>query len=267
MVLEPATAADKPAHPAYDFLDPDDVLRFVRSVQYPFFTTSIFPSEMACFLYECARSGVQCIVECGRMHGYSTAVLAAYGEIQGVRVVSIDFEVDSEIARQCRDRLAAAAVELVTDDCFCALPRLLAAERRPLALLVDGPKDHNAIYLSSTAAACGTIRIVAHHNVYENSLGHFLARFPNGKRPEGSPVMTCDGFAAFRAWERDLTHGTPRDLERSSLLTSVLSPPGPDAAYLRRGTPRQARISRLIRWWWRCGAPKLWFLKFPLTGL
>jgi hypothetical protein len=245
------------------------VLRFVRAVDYPYSTTSVFPFEIACFLHDCAQAGVRCIVECGRMHGYSTAVLDAYGRERGVRIVSIDYEVDAEIARQCRARLATVApnVELVRADAFRALPRLLAAERRSIALLVDGPKDHYAVYLSAAAAASGHIHLVAHHNVYEKSEAHFRARFPNAHRPESSPVLGAPTFTAFREWERTLIEGTPRDLDRSSLLTAVLAPPGPNRRYLRGPTPRQTRLAHAIRWWWRLGAPPLWFLKFPLTGL
>ncbi len=251
-----------------DLSQPAEALRFVRSVDYPFHPTSIFPFEMAYFLGECARAEIGCIIECGRMHGYSTAVLAAYGASQGVRIVSIDFEVDAEVARNCRQRLSAfPPVELVAGESFRELPRILRREKRPIALLVDGPKNHNAVYLSSTAAAFGTVRLVAHHNAYESSFPHFCSRFPDPTRPEEGSFMTGAAFVEFRAWEHERTAGGYRDLTQSSLALKVLPEPGPDKRYLRGATPEQTRTSRLIYGWWRLGAPPLWFLKSPLTGL
>jgi hypothetical protein len=252
---------------ALDFTLPDDVLRFVRTVDHPFHPTSVFPFEMAYFLFECARAGIGCIIECGRMHGYSTAVLAEYGARQGIRIVSIDFEADPEIARACRQRLASRPpVELVTGEAFRELPRRLRRERRPLALLVDGPKNDAAVYLSSTAAAFGTVRVVAHHNAYEPSFPHFCARFPDPSRPEGSSVLASARFAEFRAWELERTAGGYRDLGSSSLALKVLPVVGPDRRYLRGATGAQTLRSYLVYLWWRLGAP-FGKRRKPLTGL
>ena len=262
------TPAARTAGEAYDFTDPGDALRFVRGVEYPYFASSIFPFEMAYFLYECARAGIECIIESGRMHGYSTAVLAEYGARQGLRIVSIDYEVDPAVARDCRERLSSfPAVELITGESFRELPRVLRRENRAIALLVDGPKNHNAVYLSSTAAAFGTVRLIAHHNAYEPSFGHFCDRFPDPARPEGSSVLGCEAFAAFRLWESELTRGTSRDLASSSLALELLPVAGPDTRYLRGGTRQRTLLSHLIFWWWRLGAPPLWFPKAPLSGL
>lgn len=242
---------------ALDFNDPDEALRFVRGINYPYPLSGIFPSEMAFFLWRCERAGVECIIESGRCFGYSTAILAAYGELRGTRVVSIDFDWMPEATAASRRGLARfQRLELITGDSFCALPRVLRTERRRIALLVDGPKRHAAVYLSAAACAIGTVCLVAHHNVPDHQadlLAHFGRRFPGAGRLEASEVSRARGFSAFRAWERDLTQGTSRDLDRSTLLVSSLPQSGPELSYLEGLTFRQTRTATCLFWWWKTG--------------
>lgn len=251
---------------SYHFTKPDDALRFVRGVDYPYVPSAIYPSEMAYFLCMCERAESDCIIESGRDQGYSTAVLGAYGEQFGKRVISIDIEMDREIARACRQRLSRyPKLELLAGDSFRILPRLLREERRRIALLVDGPKLHEAIFLSAASCATGTICMVAHHNIaYDNDVfPHFCKHFPNAQRLEQSEVYKSESFPEFRAWERSLTQGTHRDLERTTLLLSVLPKAGPDAQYLEGLTSKQTRAAKYVVWWWKLGAPNLWFIRGP----
>jgi hypothetical protein len=253
----------------HDFSSPDGVLRFVQSVDYPYFLSAIFPSEMAYFIYACEQTGINCVIESGRDKGYSTAVLAAWGGLRGVHIVSIDIEMDARVAQECRQRLAGYSnLTLIAGDSFRKLPDILKNEPGKIALLIDGPKLHEAIYLSSTAAAFADVHLVAHHNIpygdaHDDCLAHFLFRFPGGKRLEESEVVMCSAFPAFREWERELTHDTHRELERTTLLLSVLKQPGPHPGYLTGLTASQTFRSRLTLWWWNAGAFDLWFLKFP----
>lgn len=250
-------------------MTPRDVLRLVRSVDAPWHTTSIFPSEMAYFLVACEAAGVGCVVETGRNYGYSTAVLAAYAVERGVRVVSIDLELSPAIARACRARLGPSTpVELVRGEAFRALPRVVRAERRQVALLVDGPKRHAAVYLSASACAAGPVRLVAHHNTMERDpwCEHFRARFPTSLRPDPQTMGTWDGYVDFRAWERELTSRATRDLEELSMLVASLPRSGPDRRYLTGPTWRQTATAHLVRGWCRCGAPAPGFPRGAFGG-
>ena len=89
-----------------DFSEPEGILNFVKSLDFPYFPGGIFPSEMALFLHHCEKTGVECIIESGRGEGYSTAVIAAYAQARQVQVLSTDFEAHPDIARRCRERLA-----------------------------------------------------------------------------------------------------------------------------------------------------------------
>lgn len=243
---------------------PDEMLSFVRHVDHPYFLSAIYPSEMAYFLYVCDKAGIDCIIESGRDQGYSTAVLAAYGQLRNKRVISIDIEMDRRVAAACRQRLSRyPRLELIAGDSFRILPQLLKNERGRIALLIDGPKLHEAIYLSAASCAYGTVAVVAHHNVaYDDDVfPHFTRRFPKANRLEQSEIYECASFPEFREWERAMTQGTARDLNRSTLLVSVLSKPGPDVGYLEGLTSKQTRSTRYIFWWWKAGAPNLWFLR------
>jgi predicted O-methyltransferase YrrM len=242
---------------ALDFNDPDEALRFVRGIDYPYPVSGIFPSEMAFFLWRCERAGVECIIESGRYFGYSTAILAAYGELRGIRVVSIDVDSVPEATAASRRGLGRfQRLELITGDSFCALPRVLRTERRRIALLVDGPKSHAAVYLSAAACAIGTVCLVAHHNVedgHADLLAHFGRRFPGAGRLESSELSRARGFSAFRVWERELTRETHRDLDRSTLLVSALPKSGPELSYLEGLTSQQTWTATCLFWWWKTG--------------
>lgn len=251
---------------SHDLTNPAAVLNFVKAVNYPYVPSAIYPSEMAYFLYMCERTEIDCIIESGRDQGYSTAILAEYGQQFGKRVISIDIEMNREVAQACRRRLSRyPKLELIAGDSFRVLSRLLREEHGRIALLVDGPKLHDAIYLSAASCATSRICLVAHHNIAHDDdvYPHFCKHFPNAQRLEQSEVYGCDAFPEFRSWERTLTHGTHRDLECTTLLVSTLSKPGPDVRYLEGLTGKQTRAAKRVVWWWKLGAPNLWFLRGP----
>lgn len=240
-----------------DFSNPDGVLRFIRSLDFPYHTSGIFPSEMAYFLYRCEQVSVDCIIESGRYEGYSTAVIAAYGEAKRIRVVSIDWELEPEVAQRCRQRLKRYSnLALVCGDAFRHLPRFLRSTDGSIALLIDGPKCNEAIYLSAAAAAYGPVRLIAHHNVAPEAAywyPHFAKRFPGAERVEDSDMFRCRSFENFRVWEREITKKTHRDLEQTSLMVSRLRRPGPDLSYLRGPSVWHTRGAIYLYAWWKTG--------------
>lgn len=238
-----------------NLLKADTILHFVRSVDFPYHTSSIFPSEMAYFLYCCEQVGVDCIIESGRYEGYSTAVIGAYGKLRTIRVVSVDLETDALVAQRCRESLQRYPnVELVAGDAFWEIPRFLRSKHRSIALLLDGPKFHKSIYLSAAAAACGRIRIIAHHNMAPESAywyAHFAWRFPQPQRLEDSHVFHCPSFAQFRDWELNVTRGSHRNLHRTSLMISILPHSRPDLRYLMGPSLRHTLGAVFLHLSWR----------------
>jgi predicted O-methyltransferase YrrM len=242
---------------------PVDFLDLVRSVDHPHDPTSIFPSELAYFLYECDRANIGCIVESGRRTGYSTAVLATYGVRRNVRIISADVEPDPAVAATCRQRLSRYPnLELLNGNSFLVLPQRLRDATARIALLIDGPKNHRAIYLSAASCAIGPIALVAQHNVGDSGkvFDHFRHRFPFPGRLEQSAVKSSPAFAGFRAWERVVTAGGYRDLEHTTLVVSSLTTAGPDISFLRGRTLSQTVNARLVYHWWNLGAPAIWGL-------
>lgn len=247
-----------------------EMLSFVRSVNFPYYPGAIFPCEMAYFLQECEDVGIDCIIESGRGEGYSTAVLAVYGEARKVRVISIDMEDDASRAEACRRRLTRYPdLELVVGDTFYELPKLLRSATGPIALLIDGPKYDEAIYLSAAAAAFSSVRVIAHHNTGPETswYGHFVKRFPQAQRLEDSEMFCSVQFAEFRTWEREFTENytnVGRDLECTSLILSVLAQTGPDGTYLNGPSLLHTWKARILYWWWKLGCPIWSMIRFAV---
>ncbi len=236
------------------------VLSFVRYLDFPYFAGAVYPSEMAFFLYECERAGIKCIIESGRGDGYSTAVIAAYGESKRIRIISIDRETDQRRAGDCRRRLSRySRLELVVGDTFYKLPKLLRSTNGPVALLIDGPKGHEAIYLSAAAAAYGPIKVISHHNVHPGHTrlcSHFVKCFAGAPRLEDSELFRSEAFGEFRDWERRATEnyrGPGRELDQTSLVVSVLPSTGPDPDYLHKASLSHRVNSTSLFLWWKAG--------------
>jgi predicted O-methyltransferase YrrM len=234
-------------------------LDFVRRFDYP---AGIFPSEMAFFLLRCQQVGIDSIIESGRGEGYSTSVLAAFGESRGIAVFSIDWEIDPPMAARCRQRLARfPRLELVVGSAFDELPSLLCRAPGQIALLIDGPKYDEAIYLSAAAAAYGRVRIIAHHNMDPSTTWyrHLACRFPNVERLEDSELFRCSAFPEFREWETEITKDlSGRTLESTSLGLTVLPHPGPCSAHLRGPSRVHTLCATALYWAWKVNMRSGW---------
>jgi hypothetical protein len=228
----------------------------IRSLEYPSFPGTIFPSEMAFFLYSCDRAGVAAIIESGRQDGYSTAVLGSYGDIQGVPVSSIDIEADPPRAQVTRERLARfKSLEVSRGNSYRVIPRVLRNLPGPVALLIDGPKEHDAIYLSAAAAAYGPVSLVAHHNTEPGTPWHphFIARFGEAGFFEQSDLASDPDAPGFRQWEREFTRDTNRDLAQTSLAIARLPTEGPRLRHLRGPTAWHTLNAWSLYLSWRVG--------------
>lgn len=210
---------------AQNFRDPEFFLSLVRSVNYPYFIGSIFPSEMAFFLWSCEQAGIRSIIESGRQDGYSTAVLGRWADDSDMAVVSVDVEIEPERAKATRDRLSRfKQIDVLKGNSYQLMPQLLSKLEAPIALLIDGPKEHSAIYLSAAACTSGKVRMVAHHNTKPSMpwYAHFVNRFGQPKFLESTPIVRCDTFENFRSWEMKIANSEHRDLGHSSLAISTL---------------------------------------------
>jgi predicted O-methyltransferase YrrM len=231
-------------------------------VQFPYFPGAIYPSELVFFLSLCIQAKVGCIIESGRGEGYSTAVIAAFGEAKNIRIVSIDTEDIPERARECRRRLAQfKRLEVLAGNAFDEIPRLLRGESRPVALLIDGPKYDESIYLSAASVAFGSVSVVAHHNIQPEIAywySHFVERFPRSGRLEDSGIKDHPAFKEFREWEQRETsryEDLGRSLESTSLLASLLPEPGPSTRYLKGPSLKHTAYATILYWWWKLGTP------------
>jgi hypothetical protein len=237
------------------FSSPESILDFVRTFEFPYYLGSIFPSEMALYLLRCEQANIGSIIESGRGEGYSTAVIAAYGEAKGIPVVTVDWETNPELAIRCRQRLARfQSLEVIQGDMFDEMPGLLDHADGQVALLIDGPKYSEAIFLSAAATALGSVRVVAHHNTEPGVPwhSHFIARFPEAGRFEDSEFPNCTNFHKFREWEFAVTEGTPaRSIENTSLMVTVLPSPGPTRVYLRGPSLFHTLGATSLYWAWK----------------
>jgi predicted O-methyltransferase YrrM len=247
-----------------DFSDPGQVLSFVRNSKVPYFSGAIFPSEMAFFIYECERAGATAIAESGRQDGYSTALLALYGAEKGIPVVSVDYEdpAYAERALACRARLERYQdLRLEVGDALERFPVVLRELRaRRIALLVDGPKKDEAIYLSAAACALAPVCVVAHHNTAPTMAWypHFIHRFHDAERLEESPLTEAAGFEEFRDWEREVIavdQRAVREVDDSSLACSRLKQPGPSRSYLSGPSAAFGVRASVCYLWWIIGCP------------
>jgi hypothetical protein len=133
---------------------------------------AISPRELVYFLACCRVAGVTRVIESGRQDGVSTGIIAEALQPFGVTVASIDWEADRSQAEECRNRLAGMPnLELIKGDAAEEIPRLIAQSRKHVvALLIDGPKNFEALALLFAAAQSPTVRILAEHNLSPGKL-------------------------------------------------------------------------------------------------
>ena len=112
---------------------------FVDAIQsVPPQPAQILPSEMLFFCELCRRDDVKVVVESGRKHGYSTECLAKCG----FQVHSIDLEPLDDDAR-----FDFPHVTLHAGDGRTLVPELIGQQMERTAVLLDGPKSHEAFAL------------------------------------------------------------------------------------------------------------------------
>lgn len=133
---------------------------------------AITPRELVYFLACCRVAGITRVIESGRQDGISTGIIARALQPFGVTVASIDWEADRGQAEECRRRLAGLTnLELIKGDAAVEIPRLIAESREcVVALLIDGPKNFEALALLFAAAQRPVVRLLAEHNLTPGKL-------------------------------------------------------------------------------------------------
>lgn len=139
---------------------------------------SIYPREMVWFMSLCLAHDIDIIVESGRQYGYSTEILGQFAERFDKRVFSLDVERDEAMAEQVRDRLQSLKkLTLLKGNTYIWMgPLLYAHLDRKIALLIDGPKEWDAISLAFSSGGMPNVQFVAMHNIH-GELERFLRRY------------------------------------------------------------------------------------------
>jgi hypothetical protein len=228
---------------------------------------AIFPCELTFFLATCRVRKVSAIIESGRQDGFSTEILARFGQHYGVDIYSIDHEVDRERAQRCRARLHGLPVNLLKGDAYELVGRQVnALTGHPIALLVDGPKGWAA--LSMIAAALRPhLAVCALHNLYGDQLD-WIAKF-GGHRYEDR--VAPDGPRWQELLRRETQHVAVTALRNNTPSTLGVI----DVSEQTRG--RMAHSFRtefglhqpdIVRLFWRLGlyhlTPRLYGLSYRL---
>jgi len=214
--------------------------------------TGIYPSEMAFLLGACDLADVCSIVESGRgTHAYSTKILGEYSREKDVRVISLDLEPHSKHAFG-KELEKYPRLKCASGDSFSKMPVILedlqGGQWGPIALLIDGPKQHMANKLSSVACSLYNISVIAHHNCEKNTSfwDEFLMLYPKAVHHEDA--MNGSEWLSFKEWEKGEVgkQQLNRPIDPSSLaLSFVTKPPKP--------------LSRFLRWKWKfIGFWSLW---------
>lgn len=221
--------------------------------------TGVYPSEMAFFLGACDALGIRSIVDSGRgPDAYSTHVLGEFSERTGVDVISIDLA-PAEARHYAASLARYKRLSCLAGDAFALLPQVLRRAVAPAAILVDGPKKHEANRLSLVASALFDVHLVGHHNCQLDSTWgiEFARLFEPAHVLEDLGLSGLPRWDTFRAWETGATGGYEVEVPagdvvlRRSLAASSLAigcPPARGAA-LRRVTAAGLKgLLLYLRW-------------------
>jgi hypothetical protein len=221
--------------------------------------TGIYPLEMAFFLAACEVNQIAAIVESGRGdHAYSTHVLGEFSNETGIPVCSID-ATDPHAKPFARSLQKYRKLELITGDSFAAIPPACRGKTR-IALLVDGPKKHQANNLSYAASQFADIRLIAHHNCHlTTDWGRqFASLFSNAMHYE-----SFVDWGELKEWEARQVIGynqasdedpVGRSLETSSLAVGIPGPTQPP--WFFHGKAKHNPYWLLFRWRFSVGKAK-----------
>jgi hypothetical protein len=182
---------------------------------------AIFPSEMAFLVATCITRGVDCVIESGRQDGYSTEILGQWARRSGVRIVSIDLEIEPERAAACRDRLKAFPVDLVKGSAYAEFGRWSrkAGVGSKLAFLADGPKEWPAISMMAAGTDERTA-VIALHNLNPGRADRNLFESIGGRSAFYEAAIPSPGPKWQELRRRELDHtagGAARSTKVSSL--------------------------------------------------
>jgi hypothetical protein len=206
---------------------------------------------MAFFLGACEVNHIAAIVESGRGdHAYSTHILGEFSNETSIPVCSID-ATDPNAKPFARSLRKYTKLELITGDSFAAIPSACRGKSR-IALLVDGPKKHQANNLSYAASRFADIQLIAHHNCHlTTDWGRqFASLFSNAMHYE-----SLIDWAELKEWESRQVIGynqasdedpVGRSLDTSSLAVGI--PGRKQPLWFFHGKPKHNPYWLLLRW-------------------
>lgn len=114
-----------------------------RTMDIPYLSSGILPSELLAFVACCLEQGVRHVVESGRKFGHSTRYLAQWPDYFDVTSLEQDPEREWDHAFDNMPH-----VHLVKGDATRTLPRLVNGMLYRTAVLLDGPKGVTAMRLA-----------------------------------------------------------------------------------------------------------------------
>lgn len=128
-----------------------------------FYGSGMWNSEVMLFASCAELCNINRIVESGRARGHSTKLLAEYFTDTNVDIISIEKERGSKNDRKAKEKLAHHEdVELVYGD---SRELIESYTSQQTAVLIDGPKSHDAGQLAKRLIKRENIRFVGIHDV------------------------------------------------------------------------------------------------------
>lgn len=137
----------------------------VRNIQYT--DKGVMHSEMLLLCAMAEQLGVTQIIESGVAGGQSTHVMAAYFAPKALTIDSVERRKYTDEHLVARRRVRPYPhVRFHYSDAFKAVPRLA---QRPCVVLIDGPKDEDALLLAAMMLTRAEVRAVFIHDVSRDS--------------------------------------------------------------------------------------------------
>lgn len=150
--------------------------------QFPHAEKSIFFGELFLFLREADKAGTEMYLESGTYKGWSAKFIATY---TGKQTYTIDRSKhpDLEVLFDL-----AAPILYIKGDSMQELPAILKATKRPVSILIDGPKEDMALILKDVCLSYPCVKLVAIHDL-PPGFGETCHSWDEGYRAEAGNML------------------------------------------------------------------------------
>lgn len=137
----------------------------VKGIKYKL--KGIFNSEMLLFISVVKHFGINLIIESGRASGQSTKIIAENFNNQQYKIYSIEYDRYNADVKRAFNRLKHYKnVRLLFGDSLKLIPKLIVEE---CCILIDGPKDFEAIKLAVNSLKNPLVKAVFIHDLDKDS--------------------------------------------------------------------------------------------------